>query len=288
MGVKIQTIKEIRFYLAKELKNLYDEPEIRILADILIKTVSGITKLHQLYDNEFTIKTNESEEIIRLTEELKTGKPIQYITGETTFYNCKIKVTSATLIPRPETEELVDLILKENKDFKGSIIDFGTGSGCIAIALAANLRKASVTGIDISEKALHVARENAVLNKVKVNFINGDIFSIDSNLAGRAGIIVSNPPYVRDSEKTLMAKNVIGFEPHQALFVTDSEPLVYYNAILKLADDMLLAGGCLYFEINEVMCPLLIQLFESYNYTDIKIVRDLNDKERIIKGRKND
>jgi release factor glutamine methyltransferase len=288
MGVKIQTIKEIRFYLAKELKDLYDEPEIRILADILIKTVSGITQLHQLYDDGYTLKTNEAEEIIRFTEELKTGKPIQYIIGETTFYNCKIKVTGATLIPRPETEELVDLVVKENKDFKGNIIDFGTGSGCIAIALAANLRSASVTGIDISEEALNVARENAVLNKVNVSFLNGDIFSIDGKFAGRAGIIVSNPPYIRDSEKILMKKNVLDFEPHQALFVSDSDPLIFYNAILKLADDMLLPEGCLYFEINEVMGSLLIRLFESYNYTDIKIVSDLNDKERIIKGRKND
>lgn len=288
MGVKIQTIKEIRFYLAKELKGLYDEPEIRILADILIKTVSGITKLHQLYDDGYTLKTNESEEIIRFTEELKTGKPIQYIIGETTFYNCKIRVSSATLIPRPETEELVDLILKENKAFKGNIIDFGTGSGCIAIALAANLRSATVTGIDISEEALHVARKNAVLNNVNVDFINGDILSIGGNLAGKAGIIVSNPPYVRNSEKTLMAKNVLDFEPHKALFVSDSDPLIYYNAILRLADDMLLPEGYIYFEINEVMGALLIQLFESHNYTDIKIVRDLNDKERIIKGRKHD
>lgn len=288
MGVKIQTIKDIRFYLARELKGLYNEPEIRILADILIRTVSGITKLHQLYDNLYVIKRIEAEEIIRYTEELKTGKPIQYIIGETTFYNCKIKVTGATLIPRPETEELVDLVVKENKDFKGNIIDFGTGSGCIAIALAANLRSASVTGIDISEEALHVARENAVLNKVNVSFLNGDIFSTDGKLAGKAGIIVSNPPYVRDSEKTLMAKNVLDFEPHQALFVGDSDPLVYYNAILKLADNILLPGGCIYFEINEVMGSLLIQLFESFDYADIKIVRDLNDKERIIKGRKND
>jgi release factor glutamine methyltransferase len=288
MGVKIQTIKDIRFYLAKELNVLYDETEIRTLADILIKTVSGITKLHQLYDDRYIIKANEAEEIIRCTEELKTGKPIQYIIGETSFYNCKIKVTSATLIPRPETEELVDLVLKENKAFKGNIIDFGTGSGCIAIALAANLMSASVTGIDISEEALNVARENAVLNKVNVSFINGDVFKLDIKLAPRAGIIVSNPPYVRDSERILMAKNVLDFEPHQALFVTDSDPLIYYNAILKLAEDILMPGGRIYFEINEVMGSLLIQLLESFHYTDIKIIRDLNDKERILKGRKHD
>jgi release factor glutamine methyltransferase len=287
MGVKIQTIKDIRFYLAKELNGLYNEPEIRTLADILIKTVSGITKLHQLYDNRFAIKENEAKEIIRFTAELKTGRPIQYVVGETTFYNCIIKVTGATLIPRPETEELVDLILKENKDFKGDIIDFGTGSGCIAIALAANLPSASVTGIDISEEALIIARNNAVLNKVRVSFINGDIFSIDNNFARKAGIIVSNPPYIRTSERTHMAKNVLDFEPHQALFVTDSDPLIYYDAILKLANGILLPGGTLYFEINEAMGSSLFRLMESFQFTDIKIVRDLNEKERILKGRKN-
>jgi release factor glutamine methyltransferase len=288
MGVKIQTIKDIRFYLNKELNGLYNEPEIRTLADILIKTVSGITKLHQLYDNNYVIKAGEAEEFIRYTAELKTGKPIQYIIGETTFYNCIIKVTRSTLIPRPETEELVDLILKENKDFEGDIIDFGTGSGCIAIALAANLPSSSVTGTDISEEALCVARNNAVLNKVRVSFINEDIFSLDSNFACKAGIFVSNPPYVRNSEKTLMAKNVLDFEPPQALFVTDSDPLIYYKAILKLADKILLPGGRIYFEINEAMGSSLIKLMESSDLTDVRIVHDLNDKERIIKGRKND
>ncbi len=130
MGVKIQTIKDIRFYLAKELKGIYKEPEIKVLADILIKTVTGITKLHHLYDNDYAVTDEEGGKITAMTEELKTGKPVQYIIGETTFYNCKIKVNSSTLIPRPETEELVGLIIKENKDYRGNIIDFGTGSGC--------------------------------------------------------------------------------------------------------------------------------------------------------------
>ena len=130
MAVKIRTIKDIRFYLSKELKGLYNEIEIRVLADIIIKTVTGIAKLHQLYDNGYMIKAKDVEKIIWITGELKTGKPIQYILGETTFYNCRIKVNSSTLIPRPETEELVDLIIKENKGYNGNIIDFGSGSGC--------------------------------------------------------------------------------------------------------------------------------------------------------------
>jgi release factor glutamine methyltransferase len=287
MGVKIQTIKDIRFYLAKELAGVYNEPEIRALADIIIKTVLGITKLHQLYDGAYMVTGRQAEKFYKLTAELKTGKPIQYILGETTFYNCTIKVNGSTLIPRPETEELVALIVRENKEYEGNIIDFGTGSGCIAIALAANIPLSALTGIEISDDAIRIAQENAFLNNVKVSFIKGDIFNLDPELVGRAGIIVSNPPYVRDSEKPLMARNVLDFEPHLALFVTDSDPLIYYNAILKLADKILLRDGRLYFEINEIMGKSMILLLESFNYSEIEILSDINNKERIIKGRKN-
>ena len=287
MGVKIQTIKDIRFFLARELKGVYTEPEIRALADILIKTATGITKLHQLYNNETEVSARAYEMILGFAEELKTGKPIQYIVGETVFYNCHIKVNSSTLIPRPETEELVDLIIKENRGFDGSIIDFGSGSGCISIALAANLPLTKITGVEISDDAILIARENAVLNKVNVSFIKGDIFNFDNVTAGKAGIIVSNPPYVRNSEKLQMRKNVLDFEPPLALFVNDSDPLIYYNAIIKLADEILLPGGRLYFEINEMMGNALTTLIKSQGYSDTEIVKDLNDKERIIKCRKN-
>jgi release factor glutamine methyltransferase len=287
MGVKIRTIKDIRFYLSRELTGVYNETEIRVLADIIIKIVTGTTKLHQLYDSGYLIKAKDAKKIIWITGELKTGKPIQYILGETTFYNCTIKVNSSTLIPRPETEELVDLIIRENMGYNGNILDFGSGSGCIAIALAANLSLAKLTGIEISDDAIRIAQENAVLNNVKASFVQGNIFAFDNDSVCKAGIIVSNPPYVRNSEKSLMAKNVLDFEPHLALFVTDSDPLIYYKAILNLAEKLLLPQGRLYFEINEIMGRSLIQLFESYDYSEIEIVHDINDKERIIKCRKN-
>jgi release factor glutamine methyltransferase len=287
MGVKIRTIKDIRFYLSRELTGVYNETEIRVLADIIIKTVTGTAKLHQLYDNGYLIRAKDAEKIIWITGELKTGKPIQYILGETTFYNCTIKVNGSTLIPRPETEELVDLIIRENKGYNGNILDFGSGSGCIAIALATNLPLAKLTGIEISDDAIRIAQKNAVLNNVKASFIQGNIFAFDNDSVSKAGIIVSNPPYVRNSEKSLMAKNVLDFEPHLALFVTDSDPLIYYKTIINLAEKLLLPQGRLYFEINEVMGRSLIQLFESYDYSEIEIVHDINDKERIIKGRKN-
>jgi release factor glutamine methyltransferase len=287
MGVKIQTIKDIRFYLARELIVIYKEPEIRTIADILIKKVTGITKLHDLYDDKYVITVGEAERIINYSEELKTGKPIQYVVGETQFYNCKIKLNSSTLIPRPETEELVDLIIKENKGYTGNIIDFGTGSGCIAIALASNLPSSVVTGIDISEEAIRIAHENALLNNVQVTFIKDDIFNLHQKTVLKSGIIVSNPPYVRNSEKQFMSKNVLDFEPHQALFVTDSNPLIYYEAIIRLAEEFLLPGGLLYFEINEMMGSSLVSLLELFGFYDIEVVSDLNDKERIIKSRKN-
>ena len=243
--------------------------------------------MHQLYDNGYKVEKRDVERIIAITEELKSGRPVQYIIGETIFYNCTFKVNNFTLIPRPETEELVDLIIRENKGYEGNIIDLGSGSGCIAIALAANLTSAVVTGIEISDDAIRIARENAVLNKVKVSFKKDDIFTLDYVKIGNAGIIVSNPPYVRNSEKQMMAKNVLDFEPPLALFVTDTDPLIYYKAILEIAEYILLPGGRLYFEINEAMGKEMKQLVKSFDYSEVEIIKDIHEKERIIKGRKN-
>ena len=288
MGVKIRTIKDIRSYLSAELHDLYDEHEIRIIAEILIRSASGMTKMHQLYDGSIILSSVATEKIIAYATDLKSGKPVQYVTGETSFYNCRIKVNPSTLIPRPETEELVDLILRENKGFSGSVLDFGTGSGCISVALAANMPLASVTGIDISEEALSIARENAELNHVMVKFLQGDVFSFDWKRAGTADIIVSNPPYVRESEKMLMSKNVLDFEPPAALFVPDENPLVYYEAILSLAAGCLKKSGRIYFEINEKMSDQLTKLLKESGYSDVMAVKDINERYRIIKGIKND
>jgi release factor glutamine methyltransferase len=287
MAVKIQTIKEIRFHIRKELAEVYNDHEVKIVSDIILKSVTGIKKLHQLHDDRQEVTESEKEKIFLLVNELKTGKPIQYVTGETTFYNCLIKLNASTLIPRPETEELVDLIIRENKGFKGKIIDFGSGSGCIAIALASNLPLSDITSVEISEEALNIARKNAELNNVKVTFSKNDILNFDSAGMEKTGIIVSNPPYVRESEKKLMSENVLGFEPPLALFVSDSEPLIYYKAILEIADQILLPGGKIYFEINEALGQSLFEVVESFGYSGIEIVRDLNDKERILKARKN-
>jgi release factor glutamine methyltransferase len=287
MSVNIQTIKDIRFYLTGELTGKYPETEINAIANIIIKTLFKTSKLHVIAFPETRLTQKQVHQVFSICRELKAGKPLQYILGETCFYNCIIKVNNETLIPRSETEEMVDLIIKENKGFRGSILDAGTGSGCIAIALAVNLPGTRVTGIDISEGAVKVARENAFLNNATADFFTADIMNIDIKQFKNTDIIVSNPPYVRESEKKQMASNVIDYEPNSALFVPDSDPLKYYRHILKLADEILVPGGRVYFEINEALGREMNNLLSERGYSEIMIIRDLNGRERIIKGIRN-
>jgi release factor glutamine methyltransferase len=288
MSVNIRTIKEIGPYLARELRDLYPETETgafaRIIGRNLFRTGDGNFTLLP----ETLLTQKQSDQVKSICRELRTGKPIQLVLGETSFYNCTIRLSGKTLIPRPETEELVDLIIRENKGFSGRIIDIGTGSGCIAIALAINLSASSVSGMDISEEAIAEAVRNALLNKADVDFFAGDIMDPDRKRCGRNNIIVSNPPYVRESEKKLMAANVLDFEPHEALFVPDQDPLRYYAAILAVSPDILLPRGKVYFEINEAMGKEMTELVRRSGFTDTEIVKDLNGKERFLKARRND
>ena len=288
MSVNIQTIKEIRPFLEKELASKYPSTEISAFTNIIIKTVFKTSKLHTLSFPENLLSQKQAHQIISICRELKEGKPLQYVLGETSFYNCTIKVNKDTLIPRPETEELVDMIIKENKGFRGSILDAGTGSGCIAIALAINLPGTRVMGFDISEGAISLARENALLNNASVDFFTADMTNLDIDSIRKTDIIVSNPPYVRESEKKLMAGNVLNYEPRSALFVPDYEPLMYYNHILKLAKDILAEGGRVYFEINEAMGAEMKDLLSENGYSGVVINRDLNGRERMIKGIRNE
>ncbi len=243
MSVNIQTIKDIRPFLARELAGIYPDTEIGAFANIIIRTLVKTPRMHISALPESPLTQKQAAYVLSICRELKSGKPLQYVLGETNFYNCTIKVSSATLIPRPETEELVDLIIKENREFRGTILDIGTGSGCIAIALALNLPGTIVTGIDISEGAVSLARENSKLNNAAVTFLNADIMNFDASQFIKTDIIVSNPPYVRESEKGRMAGNVLDFEPHSALFVPDTDPLRYYRAIMKIAGKILVPGG---------------------------------------------
>jgi release factor glutamine methyltransferase len=284
MSVKIQTIKEIRNYLLKELKEIYPEQEIMAITNLIFKTQCGIDRLHLALHSNRILSSNVVSRICEISNELKTGKPVQYVLGETSFYDCTIKVDNETLIPRPETEELVDMIIRENKDFDGRITDIGTGSGCIAIALKKKLPDSKVTAIDISEPALKIASSNSILNNVVVSFLKADILHPDSGLISRSEIIVSNPPYVLESEKQLMKHNVLDFEPHSALFVPDDNPLVFYKAIINLSESILIPGGKLYFEINQNMGDEIQQLLVSAGYSGVQIIMDINGKNRFAKG----
>ncbi len=286
MAINLQTIKDIRNYIIRELDDLYQPGEAGSISEIVINHITGINRLAQLRDPERPVEKRHTKEIPDICKELKKGKPVQYITGKTIFYNCNIIVRPGVLIPRPETEELVDLIISENPGFSGTIADMATGSGCIAVALAVNLPGSLITATDISQPALATARENAVLNNVKITFVKADILSDEMKIRGKFDIIVSNPPYVRESEKAAMHRNVLDFEPHRALFVPDEYPLIFYRAILGSACTMLNQGGKIYFEINEAMGELMRLLLETYNYRQISLIKDINGKDRIIKGMK--
>jgi release factor glutamine methyltransferase len=287
MPLNLHTIKNIRTEIKNELSGLYPVEEIRSLSDIIMKTLFESGRLHLLSDPEMIIPEDKVNRISEITAELKRGRPIQYILGETEFYKCHIRVNEHTLIPRQETEELVDLIIKENHGYRGEIIDIGTGSGCIAIALAKNIPGVQVTGIEISAEAIETAGVNATDNGVTVSFLKADIFVPDKILCKPAGVIVSNPPYVRESEKKFMHINVLDYEPYEALFVTDNDPLVFYRAILDAAKVLLIPEGRIYFEINEALGNEVVSLTESYGYGRVTAIKDLNGKERFVKGEKN-
>lgn len=287
MGLNLQTFKDIRNFIAGELKDIYPEQEIISLSEILIKWISGTDRLSLLTDPDRPVSLAEVEKFVSACADLRRGKPIQYITREILFYRCRLKIKEGVFIPRPETEELVDIIINENKDFKGKITDIGTGSGCIAIALAANLPAARLTATDISDDALAAAKENAVINNVKIDFVKSDILNNGLTELDNTDILVSNPPYVLESEKPLMHINVLDFEPHEALFVPDEDPLLFYRAILEGGKMILNRCGKVYFEINETMGNRMLMLMESMNFSNISLIKDINGKERIIKGIRN-
>ena len=218
---------------------------------------------------------------------LMNDEPIQYIFGNARFYGMSLKVTRHTLIPRPETEELVDMIVKDyGRRSDLSVLDAGTGSGCIALALARNLPFAQVTGIDVSDAALDVARENAATLHVKADFGYGDMLALKPEVVPMYDIIVSNPPYIAESERCSMEANVLEYEPEGALFVPDDDPLKYYRAVTLYAVTALRAGGGLYFEINPRYAADMRTLIAEYGFDDVDVVRDMQGQERFAVARK--
>ena len=243
-------------------------------------------------DISLNLETKVSEEnkakFLEALHRLTQFEPIQYIIGSTEFYGLSLKVNNHTLIPRPETEALVHWILEDLKEMNLSssykILDIGTGSGCIAIALATKLQKVKVSAIDISERALKVAKLNAINNNVAIEFEQKNILNTES-LSEEYDVIVSNPPYVRESEKRNMNANVLNHEPATALYVSDENPLVFYTKIAQIASTHLKNNGSLYFEINEYLSKDVVNMLKSEGFSEVEIRKDLFGKERMIKAK---
>ena len=280
-------LREFRNDFRKSLSGIYDSHEVDSFFYLILKNFHQMSRVDLALNPDFDITDIEVGKWKTIIAQLQLQKPIQYILGETEFFGLSFTVTSAVLIPRPETEELVDWIFKNNLDTseKLQILDIGTGSGCIPISLAKNLENAKLSAIDVSTEALKIAAINAHRNSVEINFIEKDILKTN-DLDKIYDIIVSNPPYVRELEKQEMQKNVLEYEPHLALFVEDEDALIFYLKITQLASKSLSEGGQLYFEINQYLGTRMLDLLNDYNFRDIELRKDIYGNDRMIFGRK--
>ena len=279
---------KIRTYKAEFIKNLtsvYDAAEAESFFYIILESKKNLKRLDLALKPDLEFSVNEITVFRALELNLKNEIPVQYLLGTTSFYDLNFEVNKNVLIPRPETEELVDWIVQDNKKSENSIkiLDIGTGSGCIAISLAKNIPNSKITAIDISEKALKIAQKNAIKNNVAVTFLKKNILKI-SNLEQIFDIIVSNPPYVRNLEKNEIKKNVLDYEPHLALFVDDDDALIFYRTIATLALKNLSENGKLYFEINQFLGLETVQLLEKLGYKNIELRKDIYGNDRMIKA----
>ena len=278
-------LREIKNIYHSELDAIYPKEEVDSFFYLAIEHYFDLERFVLALQPNLALSKDEEQPLFEVLHKLCLEKPIQYILGSAHFMDMDFTVNENVLIPRPETEELVrwviaDLEMYENKEI--SILDIGTGSGCIAISLAKNIPRAKVYGLDISKKALAVAKENAVMNKVEVVFVEADILEIET-FNKKVDIIVSNPPYVRMLEKNRMKPNVIQNEPGSALFVPDDDPLVFYRKIIEYAKKNLKPDGRLYFEINQYLGKATKALLEN-DFTKVELRKDLYGNDRMLKG----
>jgi release factor glutamine methyltransferase len=276
-----------------QLQTIYEISEAESIANMVFEEILYIKKQHIFFLDK-QINDAEIEQLNTILNKLLTHEPVQYVLGIADFFGLRFRVNKQVLIPRTETEELVALIIKEVRNLKlqndavFNILDIGTGSGCIPIALKKNLPFAQVTAMDISTDALEVANENAFLNKTNIEFIEGDILNSQFSIPNsQFSIIISNPPYITQNEKLKMQKNVLHFEPHLALFVSDDNPLLFYNVIADFAKLHLTQNGKLYFEINENFGMEIKIMLENKGYDEVIIVKDLQGKNRVVVGSNN-
>ncbi|WP_445715396.1 peptide chain release factor N(5)-glutamine methyltransferase [Flavobacterium sp.] len=288
-------IKALKTHFFDSLKNIQDEQEIESFFFILTEYLHNLKRVDVALNPNFGLSEDDVEKWNAILADLQQEKPIQYITGEAWFYGLQFEVNENTLIPRPETEELVEWILSSSiihHPSSISILDIGTGTGCIPISLKSNLPQANVSAIDVSEKALEVAKRNAELNKVEINFIEANILEVEdlsqlpspiTHHPSSFNIIVSNPPYVRNLEKEEIKKNVLDYEPHLALFVEDTDALLFYRKIAQLALKNLTPNGLLFFEINQYLGKETVELLESLGFKNIELKKDIYGNDRMIR-----
>lgn len=275
MQSTIQKIKDT-------LSPLYSKGEIQNIIRIIFENLKNYSQVDIIMNRDEILSDFIKQKIDVILKRLLNREPIQYIFSEAYFQGMTLKVSPDTLIPRPETEELVDIIIKENNHCDLHVLDIGTGSGAIAIALARALRFPVVDAIDISSGAIDIAKENAISLKVKINFMIKDILSIENPPENIYDIIVSNPPYITNEEKTSMEANVLDYEPHSALFVPDNEPLLFYTAISSYAKQALKPGGRIYFEINNKFGKETANLLSACGFSSVNITKDMYGLDRFV------
>lgn len=294
----VMNFKQLEQYFIVETADVYDSEESKQLFYMIVEHLTGWNRSLLLMRKEEEVTGDLQQKFVGILHEIQKGVPVQHIFSEAWFYGLKFKVNGSVLIPRPETEELVEWILNDlSASGKGHqstadnvqtrILDIGTGSGCIAISLQKFGNQIDADAMDVSEEALIMARENAVINIATVNFIAADILKAVCDPAGirtpRYNVIVSNPPYITDDERLEMHQNVLDYEPHLALFVTNDNPLIFYKAIADYALQNLEPGGYLYFEINEYLGKQMIEMLLSKGLTDIILKKDMQGKDRMIR-----
>ncbi|MEJ2595689.1 MAG: peptide chain release factor N(5)-glutamine methyltransferase [bacterium] len=288
MKWRTNKLKDLRDDYLRELSPLYGKQEADALLGILIERYFNMSRIDLSLQPEYRLSESEILRLHFAVKELKDYRPIQYILKYVDFLDTRLMVNESVLIPRPETEEMVQLIIEREKQAPGlRVIDIGTGSGCIAIALSRHLENAEVFGIDISDKALSLAGKNAFINEVMVHFRSMNILQPEEDLLpGTFDVLVSNPPYVTESDKTFVGKNVLRHEPHEALFVSDEEPLLFYRAILYFAGEKLHSGGSIYLEINEHFGREVAELLIQSGFADVVVHKDIHGKDRFVLARK--
>jgi release factor glutamine methyltransferase len=278
-------VKELRDNIIRELSKIYPEEESMNMANWLLHSVAGIEKKDIILDPDSLVNDTIEAELFEKLGELMAHKPIQYVTGTAYFHDLELEVNPSVLIPRPETEELVKWAAEDHKDgARLKVLDIGTGSGCIIIALGKFLKDPDLSAIDISEDALRMASRNAGKYGIKIDFKRADILDESSwQELQTFDIIISNPPYVRESEKSGMKANVLYYEPAAALFVTDDDPLIFYRAIAKFSRQHLSKNGMLYLEINENLGKEVRLLLKDEGFSEIILRKDMQGKDRIVR-----